>query len=111
MSWIDDPQARLEAFFDGRLVPAARSLRERGVSFFPLAPEARAPTYWRARDDGGDYLDSVEPGEVAGRLREMWAEHPELLALVDPLLELAAELGDQSDEQSAEISPFVYAMY
>jgi hypothetical protein len=111
MSSTDDTQARLEAFFTERLVPAAQSLRARGVEFFPLCPDADAPTYWHRRDDAGDYLDSVDPAATAARLREMWAEHPELVALVEPLLELAAAVARPANEQSAEVSPFIYAMY
>ncbi|WP_420129540.1 hypothetical protein [Longimicrobium sp.] len=111
MSSTDDPQARLEAFFTGQLVPAAQSLRARGVEFFPLGPDAGAPTYWHRRDDAGDYLDSVDPAATAVRLRELWAEHPELVALVDPLLEMAAALARPADEQSPDVSPFIYAMY
>lgn len=110
MSSTDD-RARLEAFFAERLVPAAESLRARGVEFFPLGPDADAPTYWHRRDDATDYLDSVDPAQTAARLREMWAEHPELAALVDPLLELAGALARPADEQSPEVSPFIYAMY
>jgi hypothetical protein len=107
----NESRARLEAFFARHLVPAAESLRARGVQFFPAGAEPDAPTYWRRREDAGDYLDSVDPAATAGRLREMWAEHPELLALVDPLLELASTLVRPADEQSPEVSPFIYAMY
>jgi hypothetical protein len=111
MSSTDESRARLEAFFAERLVPAAESLRARGVQFFPLGADAEAPTYWHRRDDAGDYLDSVDPAATAERLRAMWAEHPELVALVDPLLELASTLARPADEQSPEVSPFIYAMY
>ena len=111
MSSTDESRARLEAFFAEHLVPAAESLRARGVQFFPLGPDADAPTYWRRRGDAGDYLDSVEPAATAERLRAMWAEHPELAALVDPLLDLASTLARPADEQSPEVSPFIYAMY
>jgi hypothetical protein len=111
MSSTDEPRARLEAFFGEHLVPAAASLRARGVEFFPLGADADAPTYWRRRDDAGDYLDAVDPASTAARLREMWAEHPELVALVDPLLELAGALARPADEQSPDVSPFIYAMY
>jgi hypothetical protein len=111
MSSTDDTQARLEAFFTTQLVPAAQSLRARGVEFFPLGPDAGAPTYWRRREDAGDYLDSVDPAATAARLRELWTEHPELVALVEPLLELAGTLARPADEQSPELSPFIYAMY
>ncbi len=111
MSSTDDTQARLEAFFTGHLVPAAESLRARGVEFFPPGADAEAPTYWRRREDTGDYLDAVDAAATAARLRELWAEHPELVALVEPLLELAGTLARPADEQSPELSPFIYAMY
>lgn len=112
MSSTDDgSRARLEAFFARHLVPAAESLRARDVQFFPVGPDPDAPTYWRRRDDAGDYLDAVNPAATAERLRQMWAEHPELVALVDPLLELASTLARPADQQSPEVSPFIYAMY
>ena len=111
MSSTDDPRPRLEAFFTSHLAPAAESLRARGVEFFPLAPDAGAPTYWHRRDDETDYIDSGDPVHTAARLKLMWAEHPELLALIDPMLELASTLARPAEEQSAEVSPFIYAMY
>jgi hypothetical protein len=111
MSSTDESRARLEAFFAEHLVPAAESPRARGVLFLPRGAAAAAPTYWHRREDAGDYLDSVDPAATAGRLRAMWAEHPELVALVDPLLELASTLARPADEQSPEVSPFIYAMY
>jgi hypothetical protein len=107
----DDARARLAAFFERELVPAARALRERGVSFFPAGADPAAPTYWRRRDDAGDYLDTLDPEETADRLRVLWADHPELLALVDPLLELARAMEREAGEQGPELSPYVYAMY
>jgi hypothetical protein len=111
MSSIEtDRDALLRAFFHERLVPAAERLREAGVRPFPLEPDPEAETYYRRREDDGDYIESLEPGALAERLKRLWADEPEMLALVDPLLELASRLGERAEEP-AEVSPFVYAMF
>jgi hypothetical protein len=111
MSSTDDARREaLEAFWDRHMVPAAEALRARGVSFFPLGADASAETYWNARADGGDYLSALEPGDLEAALRERWAEHPELLALVGPLLELSARMAERPEE-SGEVSPLIYAMF
>ena len=46
MSSTDDD--RLRRFYVDRLEPAARRLRERGVAFFPLGPDAGAASRSRA---------------------------------------------------------------
>jgi hypothetical protein len=109
MSSTDD--ARLQRFYDEHLVPAARRLRERGVRFFPLGPEPEAETWYEAPPGGDDFftLDEAECGDV---LRNMWQETglPELALLVDGLMELSREL-EVAEEETPDISPFVYVMY
>jgi hypothetical protein len=102
-------EAELRRFFEERVVPAAAALRGRGVSFFPLVPDRTATTYWTARPSDAGYIFQI--GEnLAGELHLMWREHPEIQALADDLARMADAMAERRD-QSAAVSPFIYAMY
>ncbi len=110
MSSID--RGRLRRFYREELVRAARALRARGLRFFPLRPEPeQASWYVPARDGEPEFLE-LEAETTEARLRAHWEAEglPELARLAGPLLELAREL-ELSEEQSAEVSPFLYVMY
>jgi hypothetical protein len=106
----DDAQEReLRRFFQERIVPAARALRERGVSFFPVEPDPAAASYWTARQSGEGYVFAVGE-DVASELHELWHEHPELQALAGDLAAMTRTLAERRDE-SADVSSFIYAMF
>lgn len=109
MSSTDDD--RLGRFFDRRLEPAARKLRERGFEFFPMGPDATDGSYYVSRIPGPDF-STLDDDEWVSRLRELWSGQgiDELVELVDEMATLAAEL-EVAEEQTADISPFVYVMY
>ena len=58
-----------------------------------------------------DFL-TLSEAELEGALRAHWAARglPELAALAEPLMALAASL-EVHEEQTPDISPFVYVMY
>ena len=106
----DDAQEReLRRFFQDRIVPAAEALRGRGVSFFPLAPERGATSYWNSRPRGQAYVFAIGD-DVGAELRELWHEHPELRALADDLAAMTRALAERRQE-SADVSSFIYAMF
>ena len=109
MSSTDERAIR--SFFAERLVPAAERLRNRGVRFFALGPEADAASWYEGPPAEADFTTLAE-ADVAGALRSRWEREqlPELAALATPLLELAASL-EVHEEQTPDISPFVYTMY
>jgi hypothetical protein len=102
-------EAELRKFFEDRIVPAAAALRERGVSFFALAPDRNATTYWTERPSDAGYVFQI--GEnLAGELHALWHDHPELQALADDLARMTSAMAERRDQSSA-VSPFIYAMY
>jgi hypothetical protein len=110
MSSTEDP--RLSRFFDRRLVPLAERLRARGHRAFALGPDERSPSYYVAPDPGEPFLELDDAEACERALRELWQRRglPELAALAGPLLELARKLEVREDD-SGEVSPFVYVMY
>lgn len=60
------------------------------------------------------YLTNI-PFDNAGALQiyleDFWKDEPRLLQLVPDLVKLAFALKEENREQSAELSPFVYAMF
>lgn len=109
MSSTDERQ--IAQLFEKGLVPAAQKLRERGVRFFPLGPEPEKASWYVDPPSGPDFFE-LEPEQCGEKLRSLWQAQqlPELVALVDPLIELSSRL-DVAEEQTPDISPFVYVMY
>lgn len=106
----DDLREReLRQFFQKRIVPAAEALRERGATFFALAPDRTATSYWNSRPRGEGYIFTVGD-ELAGELHAMWREYPELQALADDLAVMTRTLAERREE-SADVSSFIYAMF
>jgi hypothetical protein len=103
---------RLGRFFDRRLVPLAEKLRARGVRFFPMGPEPEAASYYVPPRRGPEFIELEGPAECEKALRDLWEQRtiPELAALAGPILELAKQI-EIREEESGEISPFVYVMY
>ena len=116
MSSSENPQAeRLQRFFEDQLLPRAEALRRRGVSLFPLGPDGsvaeKGTSGWHGPPTWPD-LSTAEPGDLARQLDALWRARdlPELEGLAEQLAELADEL-EQGEDQSADLSPYVYIMY
>ena len=105
----DAREPELRRFFHERIVPVAAQLRDRGVAFFPLAPDRRGESYWsvRGRDEG--YIFEVGD-DLASELHQMWREYPELQSLSDELAAMARSMADDG-EGHADVSSFIYAMF
>jgi len=113
MSSTDDAsRARLDAFFREKLAPLAEALRARGVRFYARGTEAEPGSAWSAPPAGEDFERFDSPVDLLTALAEQWRGEglPELAALAPELAALADEL-EISEEDSDEVSPFVYVMY
>jgi len=110
LSSIDE--AALRRLFRTGLAPAAEALRARGVRFFAPGPEPGRESWYEPGPTGEPELVELEPDAFEAALRRRWEGEglPELAGLAAELMRLArqAEIGEQ---ESAEISPFVYVMY
>jgi hypothetical protein len=105
-------EAKLRRFYRDELCAAADALSARGVRFFPLGPEPERETWYERVPPGLPELISFEPDEAERLVREQWEREglPELARLARRLFALAHGL-ELSEEQSADVSPFVYVMY
>ena len=108
MSSTDD--RLLRRFWAARVVAAAEALRRRGVRFFALGPEP-GESWYEGPPTGPDFRRPDEAA-LAAELAARWNAEafPELVALAAPLEELAGQL-EIGEEQTPDISPFVYVMY
>jgi hypothetical protein len=99
-------------FFEQRLTPLAKRLRERGVSYFARTPDPREETYYVRRDDASDYVFNYDSHDAAAQLRDRWAGQglPELADLTPELVELLAARRERADRWE-DVSPFIYAMF
>jgi TorA maturation chaperone TorD len=115
MSWIDRKrreEKKLQQFFSRHVVPAAEALRARGVEFFPMGPDAERESWYEDGPSDQPDLFQYESAQAAEKLAAHWASQdlPEVEALAQPLLELARML-EVKEEDSEDLSSFVYVMY
>ncbi len=104
-------EKELRRFFEKKLVPAAEKLRARGVELFPTAADD-AESWYVPGPIGEPEFFEFEPGDVERTLREMWERDglPELAKLAPDLAKLTRRL-EFTEEESEDVSPFVYAMW
>lgn len=118
MTEKQDEFAAAVNFFREVLAPTAAAVRSEGKSFFPLAADPLAESYFveptrRTMTHGDFELRAAESREdFVKELAALWkAEgHEELAAMAPRLLELFVQESDQPLDED-EVSPFLYAMY
>jgi hypothetical protein len=117
---------KIRSFYDEKLLPVAKSLRDKGLPLFDLAPDPSLSTYYmpRARkslkptdfEEGG----CQAPEDLEVKLQALWknggvhgkgAEAGYAMAkLAAPIAALSKELY-AVEEQDAEVSPYTYVMF
>lgn len=100
----------LRAFYRERLLPLARIAAERGIEFFPLNGSAELASYYKDRNDDGNYVHEIDAADLPGELEKLWQDFPELAQLAEPIVALAEAIKEDEETQE-EISPFIYAMF
>ncbi len=102
---------RLEKFYDRHLASLAERLAARGAELIPGGPDEAESWYEPPPERMGD-LAEFEFENCAEIMRGWWSagEFPELAELAGPLAELAVEM-EVGEEESDDVSPFVYVMY
>jgi hypothetical protein len=109
---------RLERFFRSELLPIARQYQHEGRSLLDGNPDPTQPTYYQRRTmtkmskadfESGSCRDSEE---LAAALNAMWRKQgfDELAELAPRLAQLAERL-KQTQPDTEDVSPFIYAMY
>ena len=114
----DRTSSSVRKFFLKELIPLAEQLRGEGKAFFPVKGDPGATTYYIQRDKTTmtpeDFevvgCDAVEGFEEA--LIDLWRSqgYPQLTALAPTLSRLARSLY-HVEEQTEEVSPFIYVMF
>lgn len=103
---------RLRQFWSRRLSPAIAAIDERGALSMraETAPDTES-WYVRAPSDEPDFVE-IETAQVPEALASMWraAGVSELADLAGSLVELAEAI-EPDEEESAELSSDIYAMY
>jgi hypothetical protein len=107
--------------FDEVLMPIAQRMRASGIQAFPLAPDVSWLSYYvrrkRASMTRADFTGAscVDVADLAQRLADHWQAlgRHELAAQAARFGEVAgaAKAILSTDEQQADLSPYVYAMF
>ena len=106
----DERDRQIRKFFDEKIVPIAQKLRDRGVAFFAPLPDSTSRSYF-APYRADKPVFEIETSAIPTMLKDHWEkdELVELVDLVDPLLELASAVADESPPE--DVSPFIYVMF
>jgi hypothetical protein len=100
-------EEQLKTFYHERLVPIAETSQQ----FFPMGPDSAVQSYYADRADDGNYIHEINAADMEGELRKMWSDDSPQLAEIAAELMRMAELLQEKEETSEEVSPFVYAMF
>ena len=111
-------EAAVRNFFEQRLMPLARRMAADGNLFFPLRPDPSLISYYKDRTQKVMKKEDFEVRACEGfedfarGMAEMWSArgHEELAALAPELAGLARQL-HLVEEQTEEVSPFIYVMF
>jgi len=103
---------RLRQYFAQVLVPAADRLRARGVRLMPLGPEPEADTWYVPGPSGEPEFVEFDVEDCERIMRAFWEAQGchELAEMAGQLAELAQEL-EIGEEESSDVSPFIYVMF
>ena len=111
-----EPTASAGAVFDAHVVPAAEARRRRGAPGVPLGPDPTAPSYFVTRERRSltradfEWPAVSSAAELRDRLSALWADDPELLALIEPLLSLV-RIPKAQAAQGGDVPDHIYPMY
>ncbi len=109
---------RLKKFFRSELLGIAAQYRREGRELLAGNPDPDLSSYYIRRSQTKMSKQDFEsgscrhPGELAQALNELWSSqgYEELCKLAPQLAKLAESL-KRSQQETDEISPFVYVMY
>lgn len=108
----------IDRFFDRELMPLARELKSRGVSFLETSPMPQAPSYYvsrmlpEMRPEDFEWGGADSPNHLEGALVEMWKDpNWQPLAALAPSMARLAQRLRRVEDQPGEVSEFVYVMY
>lgn len=105
-------ERRLKRFFEQRITPAAERLRRKGTHFFATRPDPSAKSYYEKHERADSPFVEIEFENCESLAAQMWQRqgYPELVELCGPLFALASQL-TPPEEESADVSPFIYVMF
>lgn len=118
MSLTDDGHAEIRRFFEEELLPAAERRRREGRAAFPSGPAPEALSYFKARRRPSMAPADFEqagietPEALSTALTDLWRGRGDAdLAALAPGVARLAELLRRREEQTDDVSPFIYVMF
>jgi len=106
---------KIKDFFVHHIAALRKNIRGQTSCYLDLGFNQERQSYFTSpRYPQHMYLSSLpieNERELTDFLNELWREDPKLLDLIPDLVQLAFNLKEQYREQTAELSPFIYAMF
>jgi len=106
------------SFFLEKLVPAAQKLRQRKVTLSSSDMNAKPEdgnidSWYVLCAEEHHKLNKLNPANLGDGLRQLWSSQrlPELVSLVEPLVDLSQRLECSVSVDLGKPSPFIYAMF
>ena len=118
MSWTK-PRSGVETLFDEIVLPLHEKLKRDGGELFPLGPDLSLESYYitcrKTRMNRKDFEVAAyeRAAGFADVLRCMWQDETrtDLAASAQKQAEVARALGEVAEQQTDEVSPFLYVMF
>lgn len=105
----------IKIFFEEYILPLNQKIQTGELTFFEQGFDKSKDSYYALpMHPSYLYLSNISlenKEELESYLKEFWKNNPELLSMISDLTKLAFKLKEENQEQSADLSPFMYAMY
>lgn len=107
-----DRTDQLRRFYRERMLPVAIKLSERNLNLLVLAPETDSDTWYVSTATNEPEFIEFDEEHFGSQMRDLWEAqgYPEISELAEPLAELAREM-ELGEDESSEVSPFIYVMF
>ena len=108
-------EKRIKKFFEQYILALHRQTSGNARQFLDMSfRQSRGSYFCEPQHPDLLFLNNIpfeSPAKLSEYLIEFWKNEPQLQKMVPDLVKLAFELKEEEKEQSAELSPFVYAMF
>lgn len=108
-------EKQIRDFFNNHILPLNKQAAATEMHYLDASVDKSCSSYFlEPTHPAYLFLNTIpfdSPEKLERYLGEFWKDEPGIQKLVPDLVRLAFELKEEHKEQSAELSPFIYAMF